>query len=218
MKKYLTEPALERLKAPADGRSEYGDTVVPGLMLRVTSGGQLSWSVLYKVRGEGGLSTKTGRPLKGKQRRITLGAYPIMGVKKAREAAIDVLEKSVAGTDARAVRDSGLVVRLASTVEAVARRFIEQDAKPNIESWSKIERALEMHVLPHWGGRPISDIRRRDVHDLLDRYVVQWTGRPTSRRTFSDCSMTSLVAVLTVGTWSPANACPWWTCSRPKRR
>ena len=173
MKKYLTEPALERLKAPADGRTEYGDTVVPGLMLRVTSGGQLSWSVLYKVRGEGGLSTKTGRPLKGKQRRITLGAYPIMGVKKAREAAIDVLEKSVAGTDARAVRDSGLVVRLASTVEAVARRFIEQDAKPNIESWSKIERALEMHVLPHWGGRPISDIRRRDVHDLLDRYVAQ---------------------------------------------
>ena len=173
MKKYLTEPALERLKAPADGRTEYGDTVVPGLMLRVTSGGQLSWSVLYKVRGEGGLSPKTGRPLKGKQRRITLGAYPIMGVKKAREAAIDVLEKSVAGTDARAVRDSGLVVRLASTVEAVARRFIEQDAKPNIESWSKIERALEMHVLPHWGGRPISDIRRRDVHDLLDRYVTQ---------------------------------------------
>lgn len=173
MKKYFTEAALERMRPPAEGRVELGDTVVPGLMLRVTAGGVMSWSVLYKVRGEGGLSPVTGRPLRGTQRRITLGTYPILGVKKAREAAIEVLEKSVSGTDARKTRDSALVVRLTGTMEAVARRFIEQDAKPNIESWKKIERALEMHVLPEWGGRPIADIRRRDVHALLDVIIAK---------------------------------------------
>lgn len=176
MKKYITEAALERLRPPAEGRMELGDTVVPGLMLRITAGGVLSWSVLYKVRGEGGLSSKTGRPLRGTQRRITLGTYPVLGVKKAREVAIEVLEKAVNGTDARKTRDAALVVRLSSTVEAVSRRFIDQDAKPNIESWKKFERALEMHVLPQWGGRPIVDIRRRDVHELIDGFIAK--GQP----------------------------------------
>lgn len=82
MKKYITEAALERMRPPAEGRVELGDTVVPGLMLRVTAGGVMSWSVLYKVRGEGGLSQKTGRPLRGAQRRITLGTYPILGSRR----------------------------------------------------------------------------------------------------------------------------------------
>lgn len=171
MKKYFTEAALERLKPPQTGRTEHGDTVVPGLMLRVSQNGVKSWSVLYKVRGEGGISQKTGQPLKGTQRRMTLGQYPMMGVKAAREAAIAVLNHSVNGTDARKERDEALADRLANTVEAVARRFIDQDAKRNIASWKQIERALELHVLPVWGGRAIADIRRSDVHDLLNDIV-----------------------------------------------
>ena len=55
----------------------------------------------------------------------------------------------------------------------VAKRFIDQDAKPNIESWSKIERALELHVYPEWDERNIGDIRRRDVHELLDGLIAK---------------------------------------------
>lgn len=65
------------------------------------------------------------------------------------------------------MRNAALLARGSNTVEAVAKRFIDQDAKPNIESWSKIERALELHVYPEWGERNIGDIRRRDVHELL---------------------------------------------------
>jgi integrase len=171
MKKFFTEVALERMKPPASGRVEYGDTIVPGLMLRVTEAGVKSWSVLYKVKGEGGESVKTGRALKGTQRRITLGTYPVMGVKKARETAIDVLDKAMGGTDARVVRDEAHKDRRTKTVEGVARRFIEQDAKPNVASWRQVERALELHVFPTWGQRAIAEIRRRDVHELLDGYA-----------------------------------------------
>ena len=55
----FTEAGLEKLRAPELGRIEYGDSVVPGLMLRVSDSGVKSWSVLYKVKGEGGLSPTT---------------------------------------------------------------------------------------------------------------------------------------------------------------
>ncbi len=163
-KKMFTEAGLERLRAPECGRIEYGDSVVPGLMLRVSETGVKSWSVLYKVKGEGGASPKTGRPLRGTQRRISLGTYPILGVKQARETAMDVLQKAFAGSDARVVRNEALLSRGANTVEAVAKRFIDHDAKPNIQSWSKIERALELHVYPDWGQRYIVDMRRSFLH------------------------------------------------------
>ena len=172
-KKMFTEAGLERLRAPDSGRVEYGDTVVPGLMLRVSETGVKSWSVLYKVKGEGGASQKTGRALKGTQRRISLGLDPILGVKQARETAMDVLQKAFAGADARVTRNEALLARQSNTVEAVAKRFIDQDAKPNIESWSKIERAFELHVYPEWGERNIADIRRRDVHELFDALIAK---------------------------------------------
>jgi integrase len=63
--------------------------------------------------------------------------------------------------------------RYANTVEAVTRRFIEQDAKRTVASWHRIERCLELHVFPALGGRPMRDIRRADVHALLDELVAQ---------------------------------------------
>ncbi len=172
-KKMFTEAGLERLRPPENGRIELGDTVGPGLMLRVSETGVKSWSVLYKVKGEGGASPKTGRPLKGTQRRVSLGIYPILGVKQARDAAMDVLQKAFEGKDARVVRNAALLARNDNIVESVAKRFIDQDAKPNIESWKKIERAFELHVYPEWSERNIGDIRRRDVHELLDGLIAQ---------------------------------------------
>ena len=63
-KKMFTEVGLERLRAPDKGRVEYGDSVVPGLMLRISETGVKSWSVLYKVKDEGGSSPRTGRPMR----------------------------------------------------------------------------------------------------------------------------------------------------------
>ena len=49
-------------------------------------------TLLYKVKSKGGASPKTCHPLKGTQRRISLGHYPILGVKQARETAMNVLQ------------------------------------------------------------------------------------------------------------------------------
>jgi integrase len=56
----------------------------------------------------------------------------------------------------------------ANSVEAIATAFIERHAKPNLRSWRDYEQMLQHHVLPTWGARPITEIRRSDVTVLLD--------------------------------------------------
>ena len=72
------------------------------------------------------------------------------------------------GTDPRPARREAQKERRSNTVEEVARRFIEQDAKKTVESWQRIERTLALHVLPVIGDRPIRQVGRADIHDLLD--------------------------------------------------
>jgi hypothetical protein len=66
-KKRFTEQGVERLNydpkvAPPNGRLEIADELCPGLILRVTPKGAKSFSVIYKVPGEGGV-TPNGRLL-----------------------------------------------------------------------------------------------------------------------------------------------------------
>lgn len=170
-KRRLSDPELRRLRPPREGRAEIGDTVVPGLVVRVTPRGVKSFSVIYKVPGEGGVSAG-GRPRAGRQHRVTLGQYPAVSLKRAREQARDLLETVSEGRDPRPERREQNLIRLANTVEAVARRFVEQDAKRTVASWQKIERTLALHVLPGLGDWPIRDVRRADVHELLDGLVA----------------------------------------------
>jgi integrase len=63
----------------------------------------------------------------------------------------------------------------ADSVQAIAAAFIKRHAKPRLRSWREYERMLQGHVLPVWGSRPITEIRRSDVTALLD--VVEETRR-----------------------------------------
>ena len=81
-RKRLTDQGVERLKydpkiAPQNGRLEITDELCPGLILRVTPKGAKSFSVIYKIQGEGGV-TPAGRLLTGKQHRITLAGHEVM--------------------------------------------------------------------------------------------------------------------------------------------
>ncbi len=167
MRLKLSDYGIARLRPPAKGRLEVADLIVPGLFLRITPRDVRSWSVAYKVRGEGGYSD-TGRPLVGIQHRITLGRYPQLGLSTARDKARLLLATVLEGTDPRPARREAHQERISNTVSSVARRFIEQDAKLTVDSWRRIERTLELHVLPVIGDRPIREIGRADIHELLD--------------------------------------------------
>lgn len=92
----------------------------------------------------------------------------MVGLAQARELLGTVSE----GGDPRPERREANLLRHTNTVETVAKRFIEQDAKRTVASWQNIQRVLDLHVVPHLGSTPIRDVRRGDVHALLDELVA----------------------------------------------
>ena len=97
-KKRLTNQMLEKMTPPRPGRLEIGDDLCPGLILRVSDQGSKSLSVIYRVLGEGGESG-SGRPLAGKQHRVTLGRWPVVGLSEAREKARAIIARASEGMD-----------------------------------------------------------------------------------------------------------------------
>jgi integrase len=75
------------------------------------------------------------------------------------------------GRDPRKERSEQNLLRLSNTFQAVLGRFIVQELKPGVRSWANVQRVLKLHVEPHWGDTPIRDIRRTDVHSVLDGLV-----------------------------------------------
>ncbi|MGH6931420.1 MAG: tyrosine-type recombinase/integrase, partial [Dongiaceae bacterium] len=153
--KRLTDKSIAAIRPPATGRKETFDNIVTGLCFRVTDNGSRSWSVLYRFDGQ--------------LRRGTLGSYPKISLANARQAARDIHELVGQGKDPRAVAADARVAdaaRQADTVAAVAEDFIAKHASQR--RWGEIERILRRDVVPHWGARPISEITRRDVIELID--------------------------------------------------
>ena len=176
MKTRLQDQKIKSAKAPPAGRRlELKDKDVDGLMVRVTSNGVKSFCLVFKVPGEhkDGPS-KTGRPRKGKPHRMTLGTYPMLGLAAARDQARLLLDQIDQGIDPRPVREREEHDRIKNSLASVAKRFIAQECV-GLASQKRIERTLEMHVLPSLGDKPIRSIGRGDVHDLLDG-IVENTG------------------------------------------
>jgi hypothetical protein len=183
-RKRFTQQGVDRLRydkaaAPPSGRIEIEDEACPGLLLRVTPRNLKSFSVIYRVIGEGGTSSK-GRLLAGKQHRITLGATPPLELTKARRQAREIVQAATEGRDLRTERREKNLIRSVNTFEAVFQRFMEIEIIPNVEAWKNVEGVLRRHVLPQWANTPVHDIRRSHIHELIDELVKQ--GKQGSAR------------------------------------
>jgi integrase len=177
LRKQLTEQGVARLSPPKAGRVEVADKGVLGLVFRVTDRGVRSWSLLYRIAGEGG-ETASGLPKRGKLRRLTLGRYPVLDLKKAREAAREALELADGGQDPAIVRASGVADRQRRRAQTVAR-VVEDCLEKHYKHTRKYETAkayLEGRVVSQWGNRPMASIKRRDAIALLDDIKAE--GKP----------------------------------------
>ena len=174
-RKKLTEASVSKVSAPEQGRVDYSDTIVTGLVLRVTATGHRSWSVAYKFHG--------------KNQRLTLGAYPAVGLKEAREQARQTLERIAAGENPAAEKKRAkrepepepAHPEPSNEFSAVVAEFIERYHKPRNRSWKVVESLFANHVLPRWQGRDITTIKRRDIHNLLDDMAAQGYGTQRNR-------------------------------------
>jgi len=153
----LTVKTVEAMRPGAD-RREIPDGHMPGLYLIVQPSGARSWAVRYRHHGQ--------------SRKHTLGSYPAIDLKAARALAGKALRAVAEG------RDPGREKFLARTAKAdsvdhVVEEFLERHVRRSNRprTVQGTERLLRQHVLPHWRGRLMHEITRRDVLDILDRVV-----------------------------------------------
>ena len=82
----LTDDIVRRAKPVDDRVTEYRDVSMPGLALRVSTGGTKSWTIRYRTED-------------GTQRRLSLGKYPAVSLASARANALDALTQVAKKTD-----------------------------------------------------------------------------------------------------------------------
>ena len=165
----LTAVAIEKMPTP-DKRRDIYDSEVPGLVLRLLPSGTKSWSFTYRTRN--------------KAKRLSLGMYPGVSLKLARERGRDARAEVQRGGDP--VEDKKIEERERQlySFESCAKDFIKKYCKPNLKTWKSVDRALERFAIPEWGDRPAKDIRRRDVVELLDKVASKTPGQSNHLRAY----------------------------------
>jgi integrase len=155
----LTQRAVETLKAPARGRVEYFDRTLPGFGLRISDAGRKSWFVMYRVRGR-----------KVRETIGTVATIPNVGDarQRARES-IELAQQGVHPAEAREEAEATEAARSITFTTVADRYLVEHVERNNRPSTIReTRRILNRDVKPKWGDRPIRDISRQDVNDLLD--------------------------------------------------
>jgi integrase len=162
----LTQPAIEKLKAPPSGRIEYWDNQLPSFGLRISETGRKTWVVMYRVGG--------------KLVRETLGtAAVIPNVADARMRARESLIKAQAGVNPveqrrvseRAAKqaEERKPKSFGETVDLYLDRYAEKNTRTSTHKETR--RVLEHDVRLGWEHRSVTEITRRDVIELLDAIV-----------------------------------------------
>ena len=148
MAKVLTVKGVEA-EAPGAARREVPDGHTAGLYLVVQPSGVKSWAVRYRV---------AGKPAK-----LTLGPYPALDLKSARDQARAALATVARGGDPGADRKAARVAATvkpeapADLIEDVAAKFVARYL-PRLRDSSRIEttRILNRDVVEPWRGRRLS--------------------------------------------------------------
>ena len=130
-----------------------------GLYLEIAPTGSRWWRFKYRFAG--------------KEKRISLGVYPDVGLKKARDRREEMRRLVADGVDPSAARKQEKLMALdaaENTFEAVAREWLEKHS-PNWEaSYSmKLLARLEANVFPWLGHHPIRDIKAPELLSVLRR-------------------------------------------------
>jgi integrase len=169
----LTDRSLQALRpAPGAGRAIVWDALLPGLAVRVSGKGKRSF---YAVKRRLGRAQPSW---------VLLGAYPVVTLAEARAKAREAIGALMDGQDpaslaeaARRAKEEAERRRQASTFAAVAEDFaarLEGGRIPKARGKGPLRHpgataaTIRRELVPAWGDRPVSEITRRDVIELVE--------------------------------------------------
>jgi integrase len=157
-----------------------------GLYLEISPSGGKWWRHKYRFEG--------------KEKRLSLGVYPDVGLKEARERREDARKLLANGVDPGEHRKAMKLARneqSANSFEVVAREWFGKYETTWATSHSeKTIRRFERDVFPWIGSRPIADIHAPEILTVLRRIEARGAGE-TAHRALSNCGQVFRYAVAT---------------------
>jgi len=179
----LTDVAIRNAK-PADKPVKMTDG--GGLYLLLATNGSKWWRLDYRFAG--------------KRKTLSMGVYPDVGLKDARERR-DAARKQLAdGIDPganRKAQKAATTERAANSFEIICREWLE-NKRSNIEEdqYTKALARLEKNVFPWLGGRPIAEITAPEILSVLRRVDARG-ARYTAHKIRSEISQCFRYAIAT---------------------
>lgn len=155
-----------------------------GLYLELTPTGGKWWRWKYRIGS--------------KEKRLSFGVYPDVGLKQAREKRDAARKQLAAGIDPGEVRRATKLAQAgAESFEAVAREWHTKFSQGWVESHSgRILRRLEADIFPWIGNRPIMEIKAPELLAVLRR-VESRGALETAHREMQNCGQVFRYAVAT---------------------
>lgn len=172
----LTEVAIKNAK-PDDKTARLFDG--GGLYLEISPTGGKWWRLKYRYDG--------------KEKRLSLGVYPEVSLKDARQRRDDARKLLAGDIDPsvhRKAMKAAKIERAGNSFEAVAREWFASARQS--EGWvdshaNKIIRRLERDIFPWIGGKPIAEVTVKDIRSVLVR-IKERGAIETAHRACGDCS------------------------------
>lgn len=149
----LTDDLIKTLPLPKK-RREIADGVVDGLYLIVQRSGEKTWGLRYRFDGA--------------PQKMTLGRHPAVDLDAARKRARQALSEVAMGRDPDAARQATKAQGIAKRKSQVERG--QRLAKPEAETRGRRETDGKFikELAARLQGRPLSQIKRVEVHEMLD--------------------------------------------------
>lgn len=179
----LTEAAIRTAKP---GEKPYKLADEKGLFLLINPSGSKWWRLKFRVDG--------------KEKLLSFGTYPEIGLKKARADRDDARKMLAIGIDpsqhrkaCKATRD----VQTANSFEVICREWLE-NKRSNVEEaqYKKALARLEKDVFPWMGSRPIAEITAPEILTVLRRIDARG-ARYTAHKVKSEISQCFRYAIAT---------------------
>ena len=169
----LSAATIRNAKPGSKARRLYDER---GLYLEISPKGGRWWRFKYRIDG--------------KEKRISLGVYPDVGLKEARDkrdSARKLVAQGVDPSQHRKAEKASRVENGKNSFEVVAREWIAKQAS----TWSEIHASnvmgrLEGNVFPWLGKRPIADISAQELLSVLRR-IEDRGAIETAHRTLGIC-------------------------------
>ena len=179
----LTDTAIRAIK-PTSKTAKFFDG--GGLYLEVAPSGGKWWRLKYRFQG--------------KEKRISLGTYPTIGLKEARERREETKKILANGIDPSAQRQA---IKVSTTsidkdsFEVVTREWFDKHVVNLAPSYSKKVRSLfERQIFPVLGAKPIAEVEPTDVLNAA-RHVEQTGAIETAHRLIQICGQVFRYAIAT---------------------